>query len=84
MSSDARYASHGKDIAFFNLVSQDQRQSLRAHVNRSARDGDPAGCVFITNIHHFDVTLFVKMTEFRHIYLSFSHRVFMLQKLYGE
>jgi hypothetical protein len=53
-------------------------------VNRSPRDGDPAGDVFIANIHHFGATLFVKMTEVRPIYLSFSHRVFMLQKLYGE
>src|SRR5215831_20703643 len=76
---NARYASHRKDIAFFNLVIQDQRQSLRAHVNCSPRDGDPAGYVFIANIHHFGVTLFVKMTEFRHIYLYtfLSHTGFL-------
>src|SRR5262249_35313859 len=73
---NARYASHRKDVAFFNLVSQDQRQSLRAHVNCSPRDGDPAGYVFIANIHHFGATLFVKMTELRHI-TFLSHTGFL-------
>src|SRR5215475_12265821 len=73
---NARHASHRKDIAFFDLVIQDERQSLRAHVNRSARDGDSTGYVFIANIHHFGATLFVKMTELRHI-TFLSHTGFL-------
>src|SRR5215510_13811712 len=73
---NARHASHRKDIAFFDFVIQDQRQSLRAHVNRSARDGDSTGYVFIANIHHFGATLFVKMAELRHI-TFLSHTGFL-------
>ena len=54
------------------------------HVNRTPGYGDPAGYVLVANVHHFGATLFVEMTQLRDIYLSFSHRIFMLQKLYAE